>query len=120
MKACEVYDNALKLLGYSENNGNNQLTQRVMSRAVALFNIVYGDIRRICGMSIKRIKNLSEETELPEKAIDVLTCGVASYIAMSEGDDNAQAIWSAEYQTRRTTLSQISEISDVIPTPEGE
>jgi len=118
MTGCEVYNNALALLGYAENSGNAHLTNRVMNRAIPLINLVYGDLRRICGYDIKRIKDLSEDIELPENAIDVLECGVASYIAMSEGDDSAQAIWSAEYQARRTTLSQISEIQDVIPTIE--
>ena len=118
MKACEVYNNALALLGYSENNGNAHLTNRVMNRAIPTFNLVYGDLRRICGYDIKRIKELSENIELPDNAIEVLECGIASYIAMSEGDDSAQAIWSAEYQARRTLLSKIEEIQDTIPVVE--
>lgn len=116
MTGCEIYNNALSLLGYAENNGSNQLTQRVMNRAIPHINLIYGDLRRICGMDEKRIETLSEKMELPEKALDVCICGVAGYIAMSEGDDNAQAIWSAEYQSRRTTLSQIGTIKDVLPT----
>lgn len=116
MTGCEIYNNALSLLGYAENNGNKQLTQRVMDRAIPLLNLVYGDLRRVCGMDEKRVKSLSEEIELPEKALDICACGVAGYIAMSEGDDSAQAIWSTEYQARRTTLSKVSEIKDVLPT----
>lgn len=118
MKGCEVYNNALSLLGYAENSGNNQLTSRVMNRALPTINLVYGDLRRICGLEEKRVKTLSEEMELPEKVIDVLICGVAGYVAMAEGDDSAQAIWSAEYQARRTTLSQVGEIKDVLPVVE--
>lgn len=116
MTGCEVYDNALSLLGYSENGGNQQLTQRAMNRAIPLLNLVYGDLRRVCGMDIKRIKTLSDEIELPDKAIEVLACGVASYIGMAEGDDSAQAIWSAEYQARRTLLSKVEDVKDVLPT----
>ena len=118
MKVCEVYNNALNLLGYAENNGNTHLTNRVMTRAISIFNIVYGDLRRICGYDIKRIEGLSEEVELPENALSVLECGIASYVAMTEGDDSAQSIWSAEYQARRTLLSKIEEIQDTIPTVE--
>ena len=119
MTGCEVYNSALSLLGYAENSGNNQLTQRVMNRALPIINLVYGDLRRICGMEAKRLETLSDEIKLPEKAIDVLVCGVAGYAAMAEGDDSAQAIWSAEYQARRTTLSRVGEIKDVLPSPEG-
>ena len=118
MKGCEVYNNALSLLGYAENSGNNQLTNRVMNRALPIINLVNNDLRLICGMEEKRIETLSEEIKLPQKAIDVLICGVAGYVAMAEGDDGAHAIWSAEYQARRTKLSRIEEINDVLPVVE--
>lgn len=118
MTALELYNKSLAILGYNDNNNNAQLTSRVMNRAIPLFNIVYSDIRRICGMAPRNIESLSDEVEIPEKAVDVMICGLASYIANGEGDDNMQAFWSAEYQARRTTLSQKEEIEDVLPNVE--
>lgn len=115
MTALEIYNKSLALLGYSDSNNNAQLTGRVMNRAIPLFNIVYSDMRRICGMAPKSIKSLGDEVELPENAVDVMVCGLASYIANSEGDDNMQAFWSAEYQGRRVTLSTTYQIEDVLP-----
>ena len=40
MKAIETVQRALGLLGFAENDGNSQLTQRVMNRAVTLVNLV--------------------------------------------------------------------------------
>ena len=116
MTANEVVRQAIAILGYSDNDGNSQLTQRVMNRAVPIFNLVYNDLRRVCELPRKPIISLSDEFELPEEAHDVLMCGVASYIAASENDDTQQYMWSSEYQERRKTLSRVSEIKDVIPT----
>ena len=118
MTGVKIINQALSLLGYSESDGNNQLTQRVMNRALPIVNLVYGDLSRICCDEQKRLKSLSEEIGLPENAIDIFACGLAGYIAGSEGDDNAQYFWSSEYQTRRTTLSKVTEYKDVLPTVE--
>lgn len=118
MTANDVLNNALGLLGYAENNGNRQLTQRILQKALPLVNLVYGDIARIEGLEKQRLESLTDKIELSDKAVDVFACGVAAYVAGSEGDDNAQALWMAEYQTRRTTLSKITEIKDTLPIPE--
>lgn len=116
MTANEILIKAIAVLGYSDNDGNGQLTQRIRNRATAIFNLVYNDLRRVCGLSRKPIISISDEIELPEEAHDVLMCGVASYIAQAEGDDAQQYMWSSEYQQRRAVLSRVSEIEDVIPT----
>ena len=118
MTGLNVVNQALGLLGYAENDGNTQLTQRVMNSVLPSFNLVYTDLCRICDLEIKRINNLSEEVELPDKALDILICGVASYIAGAEGDENMQYFWSGEYKARRTTLTKITEYKDVLPTVE--
>lgn len=115
MTGKQIVNQALGLLGYAESNGNLQLTQRVMNRILPSVNLVYCDLRRVCGLDYKKLNSLSEEIELPDKALDVFACGVAGYIALTEGDDNAQAVWSAEYSARRVTLSQVTEYVDVLP-----
>lgn len=115
MTAHEIIREAISLLGYSDNDGNNQLTQRITNRATAIFNHVYNDLRRVCELPRKPIISLSDEFELSEEAVDILKCGVASYIAQAEGDDVQQYMWSSEYQQRRVGLSRVSEIEDVIP-----
>lgn len=116
MTGNKVYKEALALLGYTENNGNQQMTQRVMNRAVPTINLIFEDMRRIYDIEPKRITTLSEEIDIPDEAEQVFICGLASYIAAAEGDDNNQAIWSAEYQARRAALSKMTSIEDVIPT----
>lgn len=113
MTVNEIFKNAVNLLGYSD--GNIGLTQRTNSRAISIFNIVYNDLRNITGNSRVPVTSLSDKIELPEKAIDILICGVASYIALSEGDDLMQAVYSAEYQQRRTALTEVTVIEDILP-----
>lgn len=117
MTGNEILQRALALLGYAENNGNAQLTQRILQKALPLVNLVYGDIARIEGLKKERLASLSDEIELSDKAADVFACGVAAYVAATEGDD-VQAFWSAEYQSRRTTLTKFTERKDVLPLPE--
>ncbi len=118
MTGSDILQRALGLLGYAENNGNTQLTQRILQHALPLTNLVYGDIARMCGMKKERLNSLLDEFEISDKAADVFACGLAGYIAASEGDDNAHAFWAAEYNTRMTTLTKVTEIKDVLPVPE--
>ena len=118
MTGNDILQRALGLLGYAENNGNIQLTQRILQKSLPLVRLVYSDISRMCGLEKETIESLSDEFEISNKAADVFACGLASYIAATEGDDNAQAFWSAEYNSRRTTLSKITEVKDELPIPE--
>ena len=72
----------------------------------------------MCGMEKETIDSLSDEFEISNNAADVFACGLASYIAATEGDDNAHAFWAAEYNARRTTLSKITTVKDELPIPE--
>ena len=118
MTAIEIINKSLSLLGYSDSNNNADLTQRVLNRALPLINLVYEDICRMCGLPVKEIVTLSQDLELPQKADTVMACGLASYIAAAEGDDGMQSFWAAEYASRKTTLTQVTEYTDAVPTPE--
>lgn len=118
MTGNEILQQALSFLGYSESNGNAQLSQRVLQKALPLVNLVYGDIKRMCGVDAEPLKSIMDEIKTPEKANDVFACGVASYIAATEGDDANQAFWGAEYATRKTLLSRRVEVKDTLPIPE--
>ena len=118
MTALQMVNKSLSLLGYSESNNNADLTQRVLNRVLPLINIVYSDICRMCSQPLKEICSLDEEIILPEKAVTVMACGLASYIASAEGDDGMQSFWAAEYASRKTTLTHLTEYTDVLPVPE--
>jgi hypothetical protein len=116
MTGGEILNQSLRLLGYSESNGNAHLTQTVINRALPIINLVYAELARNCEQEFKPLESLSGKLDLPDKAInEVMPSGVAMYIANAEGDSAAEAFWGAEYNAKRVTLSHFGEIKDVLP-----
>lgn len=117
MKASEVLNIALKLLGYTESNGNVKLTQRIRNKAVVAINLVYADIWRILGKeNFKPIKATSEEINLPADIInDVLVYGLCMNLAQSESDGDNQQFYAALYNKKRAGLGRIESYQDVLP-----
>lgn len=116
MIATEILNNALNLLGYSENNANSNLTQNIRSQAIPIINLIYAELSRNCDLKNTLIKSLNDEIKLPERVLsEIMPCGVAMYIANTLGDSGAQAFWGAEYNSKRATLSQLTQIVDTVP-----
>ena len=70
MKAKELLNNTLKLLGYSDSDGNIELTARIRNSAIVTMNLVYGDLRRACNEGeFEPLKPLDDEIKLPQKAL---------------------------------------------------
>ena len=116
MTGAQILTESLKLLGYSENNGNAHLTQTVRNRALSILNLVYAELARTCEVKFTALTSLSDDVNLPGRALnEIMPCGVAMYIANAEGDSSAQAFWGAEYNAKRTTLSKITQYKDTLP-----
>lgn len=120
MKAITLLNDALKMLGYSDSDGNAELTGRLRNRAIVTVNMVYGDLWRIFNSDdFKPIESLSDEIDLPEKALgDVFLYGLAMHIARSENDGDQQQYFAALYNAKRAGLSQYDRVRNVIPRPE--
>ena len=120
MKANELLNNALKMLGYTDSDGNSELTQRLRNKAVVTVNLVYGDLWRICNTGeFEPIESLSDEIRLPEKAMgDVFLYGLAMHITRSENDGDQQQYFTMLYNARRASLTQYTTVKNVIPRPE--
>lgn len=141
-KASTLLNDALKMLGYSDSDGNAELTGRLRNRAIVTVNLVYGDLWRVCkssnggGLSFgstnadsctcdKRcepmgefepITSLSDEIKLPPKATgDVFLYGLAMHIARSENDGDQQQYFTMLYNSRRAGLTQYDKVKNVIP-----
>ncbi len=119
MTAREVLTAALDLMGMTDSNGNEQLTQRIKNKAIALINTVYADLWGIVTKDeFVPIKTLSDEIKLEGRARAVLPYGVAAFIAGSEEDGLQQQIWMSMYNKKRAGLTQVTRVKDVIPKPE--
>lgn len=117
MKASEILNIALKMLGYTESNGNVKLTQRIRNKAVVAINLVYSDLWRVLGKcDFKPIKSVSEEIKLPEDIInDVFVYGLCMNLAQSESDGDNQQFYAALYNKKRAGLGRIESYQDVLP-----
>ncbi len=116
MKAKEIITNALKLLGYTSMSGNEQLTARIMSKAIPIINITYSDIWEIeKSEDFEPVAKLDDEIKLSNKAVSVMIYGVCSYIAQSEEDAAQQNIFAVLYNKKRASLSKITTKIDTLP-----
>ncbi len=119
MKASELLNNALKMLGYTDSDGNSELTGRLRNKAVVTVNLVYGDLWRACNTGdFEPIKSLSDEIKLPGRAMgDVFLYGLAMHIARSENDGDQQQYYTMLYNAKRAGLTQYDKVRNVIPSP---
>lgn len=120
MKAKELLNNALKMLGYTDSDGNSELSGRLRNKAVVTVNLVYGDLWRACNTGdFEPIKSLSDEIKLPQKALDdVFLYGLAMHIARSENDGDQQQYFAHLYNARRAGLTQYGAVRNTIPHPD--
>ncbi len=108
---------AAEMLGYTNANGNLQLSARITSKGLTLLNLVYSDLWRICNRGeFQPLNRLQTEITLPEIAInDVMPYGMAMMIAQSESDGDQQQLYSSLYNQKRASLSKKETIQDVLP-----
>ena len=115
MSANELLNNTLKMLGYSDIDGNVELTQRIKNSAIININLVYSELWRIFNTSeFKPIKSLSDEVNLPEKALsEAFIYGLAMHIARSENDGDQQQFFTYLYNAKRACLTQYGSVKNM-------
>lgn len=119
MKASELLNNTLKLLGYTDSDGNGELTQRLRNRAIITINLVYGDLWSIFSKDeFSGIKTLDDEIKLPQRVLnDVFLYGLAMHMARSENDGDQQQYYTMLYNAKRAGLTQHTSVKNVLPCP---
>ena len=116
MKANDLFKNALKILGYTNLNGNEQLTSRIMNKAVPIINVVYADLwGKEHSKDFEPITKTDDEIKLSAKACDIMLYGVAAFIAQSENDGDQQQLWMSTYNNKRRALTTVTTKRDVLP-----
>lgn len=116
MTANDIVTKALKLLGYTDRDGNEQLTRRIMNKVTEVFNVVYEDLWYISHTEdFEPIKALDDKVDLPNKTLGVIPFGVAAFIAQSENDGDSQQLWMSIYNRKKSTLTTTAGRVDAIP-----
>ena len=121
MKATELLNNTLKMLGYTNADGNAELTGRIRNSAIVTVNLVYSDLWKTASREpFEQIKSLDDEILLPQKATDeCFLYGLAMHIARSENDGDQQQFYTALYNSKRAGLANYEKIKNIIPRVEG-
>lgn len=117
MTARQAVNTALDLLGYTDNNGNEQLTRRIMNKAVSVVNTVYSDLWGVVQgpAEFVPVKTLSEDIALAGRAAEAFPYGIAAFLAQSENDGDQQQLWMSVYNRRRAGLSRLTTVKDSVP-----
>ena len=116
MKANEIINTSLKLLGYTSVTGNAQLNSRIMNKAVSIVNVVYADLwNKEHTEEFEPIINLDDEIKLSKNVTDIMAFGVAAFIAQSENDGDQQQLWMSTYNNKLRRLTKITTRKDVLP-----
>lgn len=122
MTGQTIIEQAARLLGYTAANGNLQLSARITNRALGIINSIYSDLWRICCEGdFVAAPTLLTEIKLPERALnDVFIYGAAMLMAQSESDGDSQQLYASIYNQKRSGLSRVTVITDVLPRGEDE
>lgn len=117
MKAKELLNNTLKMLGYSDSDGNVELTSRIRNSAIVTVNLVYSDLwKTVSREAFKPIKSFDDEILLPQRVTDeCFLYGLAMHIARSENDGDQQQYYTMLYNAKRAGLTQYEKVKNVIP-----
>ena len=119
MKAIEIYEQALKLLGYINEDGS--LDDSLNLKALGFINAVYADLFYLINDDgFTPLKSLDERPNLSKRILnDVFVYGLAQYLALSVGDGLNQQVFATIYNAKRCSINTILQKSDVIPSVEG-
>ena len=117
MTGQQVLKLATDMLGYTNANGNLQLSARIMGKSLVNVNLIYSDLwRACCDEEFKPLTNIHGEVKLPERVInDIMPYGVAMMLAQSESDGDQQQLYSVLYNRKRASLIKKENIEDVLP-----
>lgn len=115
MKAEQILNSTLKLLGHSEIE--NDISVKAIS--LAALNTVYADLFYLNHKNgFKPLACLNDEILLSEKLLfDVMTYGVAAYIAAAKEDLAKQQLFASLYNIKRAGAKEEISVVDKLPKP---
>lgn len=117
MKAIELLNDSLKLMGYTDVNSNSGITQKIKNNAIITVNLVYSDLWKVFNEKpFEPIKSLTDEINLPlQMPTDVFLYGLAMHIARSENDGDQQQFYTYLYNSKRAGLTVMTKVKNIIP-----
>lgn len=120
MTGRQVYEQAMRLLNYTDSYGavDNTQSAEMIRRAPAVINQVFIDLWTIEKPDEELVRiDMNQDIPLSSKTVTgVMPYGVAMLLAQSENDSDNQSLFSALYNRKRSSVPKPSlSIQDVLP-----
>lgn len=115
----DVWERALRLLNYTDQNGRPDGLQyaELFKRALPLVNQIYADLwfsQQQGGFC--ELGHLDEQLHLSARLVqDVMPYGVAMLLAQTESDGDSQQLFAGLYNQKRAALCGTAHRLDVLP-----
>lgn len=110
MTGYDIYKRCMALMGLTISDGEVISDHALISRFTEILNQIALDLK------LPNISSLSEQITLTPAKADAVCYGAAMLLSFSEGDIAKNQFFTNIYNSKRNTaLSEISNITDVIP-----
>ena len=111
MTAHKIFDDAMKLLGYTDYSGEIDDSTGLKARATAVINRILSDLN--IDISINK---LSDKIEASKEAEDALIYGTAMLLALSDNDGGKNKLFAEIYNGKRAFVKgNKSLVGDTLP-----
>ena len=112
MTVSNVYNSAIKLLGYNNLYLSVEDNDILKKRAVEFVNQIGYDL-----FKMPPVNSFLEEFNVPSGALEALIYGLCMLVSLSESDGDKNRLFTELYNLKRSGFkSAITKISDVFPT----
>ena len=110
MKAIQVFNTAMALIGYNDINGEISGESELKKNAIPKIQMIYQELYRAEGHTdeLPVLLSLNDEIQLLNDTVrDIMPYGVAMLISQSEGDADNQSLMSVLYNQKKGRLTRI-------------
>ena len=110
MKAIQVFNIAMSLIGYNDINGEISGESELKKNAIPKMQMIYQELYRAEGHTdeLPVLLSLNDEIQLSNDTVrDIMPYGVAMLISQSEGDADNQSLMSVLYNQKKCCLTRI-------------
>lgn len=111
MTVNNVYNSAIKLLGYNNAYLSIEDNDILKKRAVEFVNRIGFDL-----FKMPSVNGFLEEFNIPPNALEALIYGVCMLISLSESDGDKNRLFTELYNLKRSSFkSSVTKITDTFP-----
>lgn len=118
MTGNDVLHTALTLMGYTDAAGDvdGEVARTASRHGLVVLRQIYAELAYAIGETPVELVSLSEDIPLPRRLLtEVMPYGVATLLAICEGDNNNEAMFAILYNRKRGLMTLTEKRTDVLP-----